>query len=248
MTSVYGPATYGDRIAGHYDDWYHPGAMPAAAAARFLADLARSGPALELGIGTGRLALPLREAGVPVHGIDASEEMIAKLRAKPGGADLPVTIGSFADFDLGQKFSLVFVAFNTFWALLTQEEQLSCLRAVSRHLTDDGLFVMEAFLPDVSRFDRGQRTQTNWIKTDTVMLETTRHDPVKQRVDTCYVLLEDGKPVQTFPVQLRYVYISELSLMAQMAGLTLRERWSDWGREPFGPTSAKHISVWGLAR
>jgi SAM-dependent methyltransferase len=241
---TYGPATYGDRIAEQYDTWYATPAFDPAAAVRFLAPLAADGPALELGIGTGRIAVPLAAAGVEAHGIDASLAMVAKLRAKPGGDRIPVTIGSFADFELGVRFRLVYVVFNTFWALLTQEEQLSCFRAVARHLADGGVFVMETLVPDPARYERGQRTQTSWVKPDATLLEASRHDAVRQRVDTSYILLEDGKPVRTYPVRVRYVYLSELDLMAAMAGVRLRERWSDWGREAFGSGSTKQISVW----
>jgi SAM-dependent methyltransferase len=241
---TFGPATYGDRIADRYDTWYTGPAFDAAEAVRFLAPLAGDGLALELGVGTGRIAVPLRAAGVAVRGIDASEAMVAKLRAKPGGKEIPVTIGSFADFDLGARFRLVYVVFNTFWALLSQDEQLSCFQAVRRHLAGGGVFVMETLVPDPSRYERGQRTQTSWVKLDATMLETSRHDPIRQRVDTSYVLLEDGEPVRMFPVRVRYVYLSELDLMAKIAGLRLRERWADWGREPFHATSTKHISVW----
>jgi hypothetical protein len=245
--STYGPATYGDCIADRYDEWYQGGPFDPAAAVRFLAAMAGRGPALELGIGTGRVALPLSAAGVPVHGIDASEAMVAKLRAKPGGPDIPITMGSFADFDLATRFPLVYIVFNTFWALLTKDEQVDCFRAAARHLTDDGVFVMEAFVPDTGRFDRGQRTQTNWVRVDAALLEATRHDPLRQRVDTSYVLLEDGEPVRTYPVHIRYVFVSELDLMARLAGLRLRERWADWGRERFDAGSVKHLSVWERA-
>ncbi|MGQ0669832.1 MAG: class I SAM-dependent DNA methyltransferase [Actinomycetota bacterium] len=136
----YGPGTYGDRIADVYDEWprypHHE-----EAAAEFLASVAGAGPVLELGIGTGRIALPLAAKGVEVHGIDASKAMVSKLRAKPGGADIPVTMGDFADVDVDGRFSLIFVAFNTFFGLLTQEDQVRCFRNVAAHLTDEGVFV-----------------------------------------------------------------------------------------------------------
>jgi SAM-dependent methyltransferase len=242
--STYGLATYGDRIADLYDEWYQGPGFDPAASVRFLAGLAGDGLALELGIGTGRVALPLKAAGVAVHGIDASGAMVAKLRAKPGGADIPVTLGTFASFDLKARFRVVYVVFNTFWALLTQDEQVDCFRAVARHLAPGGVFVIETLVPDPARYERGQRTQTNWSTADATLLEASRHDPIRQRVDTSHVLLEDGRPARVFPVRVRYVYLSELDLMARLAGMRLRERWSSWEKEPFGPASARHISVW----
>lgn len=251
MDEEYRPSTYGDRVAGVYDEWYlrpdHPYLGDIARTVSFLRELAGEGPALELGVGTGRVALPLREAGVEVHGIDASEAMVAKLREKPGGEHIPVTIGSFADFSLEMRFRLVYVVFNTFFALETQEEQISCFRAVARHLTEDGLFAMEAFVPDPTRFDRGQRVQVIDVGTQEVRLEATRHDPLEQRSTTQHVVIrEDG--IRLYPVQIRYAFVPELDLIAQLAGLHLRERWAGWNREPFGNGAAKHVSVWEPSR
>ena len=150
----YDAATYGQRIADVYDERTNaarPGQV------ELLHELAGEGPVLELGIGTGRLALPLAARGVEVHGIDSSDAMVAKLREKPGGDRIPVTMGDFCDFDLAKRFSLVFVAFNTLFALPDQEAQLNCFAAVSRHLLPAGRFLVEAFVPDLGRFDRGQR-------------------------------------------------------------------------------------------
>jgi SAM-dependent methyltransferase len=238
----------GDRIATVYDTWY--GQEPPSAidhVVNLLADLAGGGPALELGIGTGRIAIPLLERGIEVHGIDASASMVAKLKDKPGGDRIPVTLGTFAEFDLGARFRLVFVAFNTLFGLRTQDEQLSCLRAVSRHLTEDGAFVIEAFVPNTARFVDGQRLSTAQLGTDEVMIEASVHSPVDQRVDSHHVLIRDGE-VRIFPVQIRYAYVAELDLMAQVAGLRLRDRWSDWDRSGFDTNSAKHITVYELDR
>jgi SAM-dependent methyltransferase len=240
----YEPFTYGDRIADIYDHVY--GNMrPPDEQIDLLAELAGAGPALELGIGTGRVALPLAARGVEVHGIDASPKMVAKLREKAGGATIPITIGDFASFELGREFSLVFVGFNTFYGLLTQEEQIACFRAVSEHLTTDGVFLIEAFVPDLARFDRNQRTATDEMTTDSLIVESSIHDPTNQRVDSHQVLLTDGEPPRLFPVSLRYAWPSELDLMARLAGLRLRHRWGDWDRRSFDGSSTKHISVWG---
>src|SRR5262249_52442218 len=147
-----------------------------------LAELARGGRALELGIGTGRIALPLAARGLEVHGIDASPAMVARLRDKPGGAEIPVAMGDFADVSVEGTFSLVYVVFNTFFGLLSQEEQVRCFENVARHLAADGLFVIEAFVPDMTRFARGQCLNAARVETDAVLLDASRHDPLSQRV------------------------------------------------------------------
>jgi len=241
----YGPSTYGDRIAEFYDAWFHP-PTDTQAAVDFLADLSMQGPALELAIWTGRIALPLAARSVEVHGIDASEAMVAKLREKPGGAEIPVTIGDFADVGVDGRFRLIFVVFNTLWALLTQEDQVRCVRNVAKHLTDDGCFVVEAFVPDPARFDRDQRFQTRKVETNRVFLDASTHDAEHQRVSVQILVLENGGGIRMFPVELRYVWPSELDLMAQLAGLRLRERWGGWNRQPFaGP--GWHVSVYERA-
>src|SRR5689334_8779162 len=152
----YSHETYGERVAGVYDDWYtdyDPAAI------EFLAELVHGGKALELGIGTGRIALPLAAKGVDVHGIDAAASMISKLRAKPGGDRLTVTQGNFAEFSLDEKFSLIYIAFNTLYNLTSQEEQVQCFRNVAAHLKPGGCFVLEAFVPDLTRF---KENQVNW--------------------------------------------------------------------------------------
>jgi SAM-dependent methyltransferase len=238
----YGPATYGDRIADTYDELYQD-TLDTEGAVETLTDLARGGPVLELAIGTGRLALPLAERGLEVHGIDVSERMVGKLREKPGGDSIPVTMGDFADIPVDGTFRLVFVAFNTLFGLLTQEDQLRCFANVPEHLTDDGVFVVEAFFPDLARFDRGQRIQVNHVDAESVMFDTSRHDPVEQRVDSQHVVITEGE-TKLYPVSIRYAFPSELDLMARLAGLELRERWGNWKREPFTAESNRHVSVY----
>jgi hypothetical protein len=241
----YTAETYGDRTADVYDERYEElFAEDTARAAAFLEELAGGGPALELGVGTGRIAIPLSEAGVDVHGIDASEAMLAVMRAKPGGERVPTTLGTFADFSLPPSFGLIYVVFSSFFVLLTQEEQLSCFRAVSRHLSEDGVFVMQAFVPDPSRFDRdGQRVSVEWLTVDELSLEASTHDPFAQRTESQQVVIRDGS-VRMHPVRIRYAYPSELDLMARLAGLRLRERWAGWDRQPYPSGNWMHVSVW----
>ena len=241
----YGPSTYGDRIADVYDEMVADGpyADDPSTAVDFLASIAGGGPVLELGIGTGRVALPLAETGVPVHGIDASQAMVERLRSKPGGDAIPVTIGDFRAFSIDQRFSVVYVPFNTFFGLLTQEDQVTCFRTVARHLAAGGVFVMEAFVPDPARFDRNQRVSVIRADPDEVALEVTTNDPVAQSSESQHVVIrEDG--IRLYPVRIRFAYVAELDLMARFAGLRLRERWADWDRSPFSGGSGKHISVW----
>ena len=206
--------------------------------------LAAGRPALELAIGTGRVGLALAARGVPVTGIELSEAMVEQLRAKPGGDAIPVTIGDFAAFELDERFRLIYVVFNTFFAILTQAEQVEGFAAIARHLAPDGAFAMQAFVPDQSRFDaHHQRTAAISMGVDHVALEVSVHDAASQRTEGQYVVLRDGR-IEMYPVQIRYAYVSELDLMARRAGLRLRERWADWHRTPFGSNATNHISVW----
>jgi SAM-dependent methyltransferase len=238
----YGPATYGDRIADVYDAFYEE-TLDTDHAVETLAELAGPGPVLELAIGTGRLALPLAGRGLQVHGVDASERMVEKLRAKPGGEAVPVAMGDFADVPVEGSYRLIFIAFNTLFALLTQEDQVRCFANVARHLADEGAFVVEAFFPDLARFDRGQRMQATLVDPDRVMLDASRHRAIEQRVDSQHVVITEGG-TKLYPVNIRYAFPSELDLMARLAGLQLRERWGSWKREPFTDASARHVSVY----
>ena len=238
--NFYSNETYGERVAGVYDEWYSehdPHAIDA------LADLAGGGKALELGIGTGRIAVPLAASGVDVQGIDAAESMISRLRSKPGGERIKVTPGNFAEVPVDEKFSLVYIVFNTFFALSSQEEQVQCFRNVAAHLAPGGCFVIEAFVPDVTRFTGGQVNWATKVTVDEVQLDVGQHDPATQRVVSQKVVITDGS-VRLYPVQIRYCWPSELDLMAQLAGLKLRERWSNWKREPFTSDSGQHISIY----
>ena len=241
----YGPETYGDRIADVYDTLYS--GLDTDGAVETLAELAGSGPVLELAIGTGRLALPLAERGLKVHGIDASEAMVAKLREKPGGDAVPVTMGDFADVPVEGSYRLVYVVFNTFFALLSQDEQVRCFENVAAHLDGEGVFLLEVFVPDLARFDRNQRVSAFKVESGRVVVNVDEHDPVEQVVSSQHVqVTEEG--VRFYPVSIRYAFPSELDLMARLAGLELRERWADWRKEPFGSGSGRHVSVYGRAQ
>jgi SAM-dependent methyltransferase len=236
----YSESTYGERIAGIYDEWYQ---AYDPAAIRVLSELAHDGSALELGIGTGRIALPLQAAGVNIHGIDVSPAMISRLRAKPGGENIPVTLGNFADLPVQGTFNLIYVLFNTFFALLTQENQLRCFKNVAKHLSSQGVFLIEAFMPDLARFTDRQTIRAISIDSDELRIDASQLDPAAQTITSQHVELT-GAGVRLFPVKLRYVWPSELDLMARLAGLSLQQRWEDWERAPFSADSGKQISIY----
>jgi SAM-dependent methyltransferase len=244
----YTASTYGDRIAERYDEWYAevPSSGDVERTVAFLREIAAGGTALELGIGTGRVAIPLRAAGVDVSGIDASTAMVERLHAKPGGAEIPVTIGDFRTFALERRFALIYVVFNTFFGLLTQDDQVEAFRAIASHLQPGGVFVMEAFVPDAGRYDRGQRFAVMDVADAAVHVEASQHDPVAQLTTSQRIVIGE-RGVEFFPVRIRYAYPAELDLMARIAGLALRDRWGDWDRSAFTALSGKHISVWAKA-
>lgn len=237
----YKEETYGDRIAEVYDEFYteyDPAAID------LLYELAGDGPVLELGIGTGRIALPLYEKGLTVQGIDASETMLSKLRSKKGGNEIEVQTGSFAKFKVDMRFRLIYVVFNTFFALLTQEEQMNCFKSAGEHLSPDGVFLLEVFVPDLCRFTDHQNVRTVNIGNGVVRIDVAQVDPVVQQVTSQHVLLSE-QGISMYPVKLRYAWPSELGLMAQIAGLSLLHRWSSWAKDEFTKESNKHISVYG---
>jgi SAM-dependent methyltransferase len=241
----YEAATYGDRIAEVYDQWYGGGDDDGCV--ERLAELAGAGPALELGIGTGRIAIPLAGRGVEVHGIDASAAMVERLRAKPGGQAIPVTVADFADLGgVGGSYTLVYAVFNTFFALLTQDDQVRCMTGAAQRLRPGGAFVVEVFVPDVRRFDRDQNLTVRHLGLEEARLDLTRHDPVAQRIDFHNIVLGPGG-IRMQPGALRYAWPAELDVMARLAGLRLRERRAGWRREPFTAEARGHVSVYQRA-
>ncbi len=237
----YRPETFGEHIAGVYDDmWadFDPAAITA------LSRLAQGGRALELGIGTGRIALPLREAGIDVSGLDVSEAMVAQMRGKPGGAAVQVTFGDFVDVNVEGRYALIYVVFNTFFALLTQDDQVRCMTNVARHLEPQGVFIIEAFVPDLTRFSGDQAVRAMQIEMGEVLIDVSAHDPVGQLITSQHMQFTE-RGMRMYPSRIRYVWPSELDLMARIAGLALKERWCDWTGAQFTASSTKHISVYG---
>lgn len=236
----YSLKTYGERIAGVYDQYY---SEYDSASVQVLAELADGGNALELGIGTGRIALPLLQTGISVHGIDISESMVAQLHAKPGGERIPVTMGNFADVKVKGQFSLIYVVANTFYSLLTQEEQISCFQNAAKHLTPDGVFVIEAFFPELTRFTSGQAMRATHIGENEVRMDISMIELDKQLINSQHMVINE-QGTQFYPVRLRYSWPSELDLMARVSNLRLRVRWGDWRKNPFTSASRLPVSVY----
>jgi SAM-dependent methyltransferase len=240
----YDETTYGARWAPYYDDIY---SSADDSMIELLARHAGDPPrALELAIGSGRIAVPLREAGVSVTGIDASEEMVAKLRSKSGGEDIQVSIGDFAEVDVEDTFPLIYLTFNTIFGLLTQERQVECFQNVADHLEPGGRFVIDCFVPDVRRFDEyNTRMGVSTIgSVDEHMFEMSVYDPVNQIVNSHVVRrVEDGTSV-VLPVRIRFAWPSELDLMARLAGLELEDRFGWYDLRPFNERSTSHMSIY----
>ena len=238
---------FDERVAARYDEdepeMFDPAVVDPAV--DFLVELAGEGRALELAIGTGRIALPLAQRGVPVHGIDMSKAMVARLREKPGGEDIGVTIGDFATTTVEGTFSLAYLVFNTIQNLTTQAEQVACFRNVAAHLEPGGCFVIEVGVPELQRVPPGETfhvfhvSETRW--------GIDEYDIANQGLISHHFQIVDGR-VERDSVPFRYVWPEELDLMAQLAGMSLRERWSSWTREPFTSESRKHVSVWEKPR
>ena len=234
---------FDEHVAARYDDSEEEMFDPAVVdpVVDFLVKLAGTGRALELGIGTGRIALPLAQRGVPVHGIDLSKAMVARLRAKPGAEDISATIGDFATTTVEGTFSVAYVVFNTIMNLTTQDEQVACFQNVAAHLERGGCFVIEVGVPELRRLPRGE----TFVPFDVspTHLGFDEYEVASQGLISHHYSVVDGK-LEVNSVPFRYVWPSELDLMARLAGMTLRERWSGWKREPFTSESTKHVSVW----
>jgi len=234
--------SFGEDVAETYRDVQRG---DESAAVTFLAQLANGGPALELAIGAGRIALPLAAQGIQVDGIDISPAMLDQLQAKPGGDKISITVGDFADVPVTGVYRLIFVVWNTLFNLLTQEDQIRCFQNVAVHLTADGSFVIETYTPAfLYRLRNDQYVDAEMIEVDEVKLDVLRHDAATQMLEESHVSLSQAG-IRLNPVVQRYAWPSELDLMARIAGLRLKERWGSWNRDPFNANSAIHVSVYG---
>jgi SAM-dependent methyltransferase len=234
---------FGERVAAQYDessaDLFEPAVV--GPVVEFLAGLAGRGAALELGIGTGRIALPLARRGIRVHGIELSEAMAARLRAKPGAEQIGVTIGDFATTAVEGRFSVAYLVFNTIMNLTSQEEQVACFQNVAAHLAPGGCFVIEVMLPALQRLPPGETVRAFTLTA--TRLGFDEYDVASQGLVSHHYSVVDGR-LEVVSMPFRYVWPAELDLMARLAGMTLRERWSGWKREPFTSDSTGHVSVW----
>jgi SAM-dependent methyltransferase len=239
------PSLYGERIADIYDT-LHPLPPDAAAAAAFLANLAGDGRALELGIGTGRIAIPLADRGVEVHGIDASPAMLDRLATKPGASSLRVRLGDFTDLSAEGSFDVVYVVLSTFFMLPTQEAQVRCFLEVARHLTPGGVFVVQVFQRGLDELLEHDALRVSVVTDDRVTLEAGRHDPLSQTIVMQRIVIGDGR-VRLCPITLRYARPPELDLMARCAGLRRRLRVGDWDGRSFTVHSPWNLTVYERA-
>jgi SAM-dependent methyltransferase len=239
--------TYGSRMAADYDlrAFGAPPESDTAEAVELLTTMldGRSGRILELGSGTGRLLVPLAERGFEVQGIELSTEMVARMREKTGGDAIPVHVGDMASFELPDRYDVVLLAYNTLFSILSQERQAQCLKTAAGHLAPDGKLVLECYAPYPLTRLPAKNVLTYSLQVDEVVLMPTMHNEVEQTIDVNVVVLrEDG--IRLFPSRVRYAWPPEIDLMARLAGLTLVERYSGWTREPFGPGSDGHVSVY----
>ena len=235
--------SFDERIARRYEVYWPELFEPAAIdpVVDFLAELAPVGAVLELGVGTGRIALPLSRRGIRVHGIELSPAMIARLRTKPGADAVGVTIGDFTTARVAGTFTLVYLVRNTITNLTTQDEQVDCFRNVAAHLEPGGRFVIEVYVPELRRLPPGETIHV--FTRTTTHLGFEEYDVAKQLAVSHHYWVIDGQ-LETFSTPHRFVWPAELDLMARIAGMTLRERWSSWTREPFTSESRSYVSVW----
>jgi SAM-dependent methyltransferase len=234
---------FGAEVAAHYDDPESPvfQAEQINPAVELLAGLAADGRALEFAIGTGRIALPLAERGVPVSGIELSRAMVDQMRAKPGGADIEVAVGDMTTTTVAGEFALVYLVFNTIMNLTSQRAQTDCFRNAARHLAPGGRFVIEVMVPDLRRLPPGQDAVPFEVSDRHLGFDT--YDTVTQAMTSHHVRFVDGQP-RYGAVPFRYAWPAELDLMAELAGMRLENRWQNWAGEPFTGESRSHVSVW----
>ena len=241
MDHEFDPAAYGTHVASAYDDVYAD--LSPDQAVGCLRDLAAGGAVLELGIGTGRIALPLAATGLVVEGIDGSPEMVEQLRAKPGGEAIRVEVGDFARTRMGRRYALAVLAFNTINALPSQDAQVDTFRNAAAHLDEGGAFVLENWVPDPAAFHAGRAVRVHEIGDRQVVIDVAALHPAEQRMTTTKLAFT-AAGVRLWPANHRYVWPAELDLMARLAGLRLESRWEDWTRRPFTDSSAAYVAVY----
>ncbi len=237
----FGPTSFGTLNAADYDRTQDPGTTPQAV--DLLTELAGHGRVLELAIGTGRVAIPMAQRGVRIEGLDASAEMIAEMRKKPGADTIPAVVGDMEDVPVEGPFDFAFLIFNTLFNLMSQEAQVRCFQNTAARLAPGGAFLIEAFVPDVTQFTKGRSFLTQKVDYEGVVLEAAVHHPVTQTVDYHYIRITRSG-INTRPLVMRYAWPCEIDLMARLAGLTLESRWGGWDRTPFTAQSQMHVSLY----
>lgn len=243
MEGFHPASSFGPAVAARYDDQPRGDEE---AAATFLAGLAQGQRAIEFAIGTGRIALPLAAKAIPVDGIEISPHMVERLRAKPGGQQISVTLGDMSVATTGQRYRLVYLVYNTIFNLLTADDQVRCFENAARHLTPDGRFVVEAALPHAwIRPGRPDYVHAEHVGIDTVGLDVARYDPVTQLLEENHVRLT-AQGITMSPIVCRLITPGEMDLMARIAGMRLVERFANWQRSPFDVQSRAHVSVYGF--
>lgn len=247
----YDDASYGDGFADVYDDWYADitDVDTTVATLAALAGLGALGPGassrvLELGVGTGRLAIPLAATGLDVHGIDSSAAMLERLTAKQGGSVVKVSLGDMVDDLPDGPFTLAFIAYNTIWGLLTEERQRRCFKEVAQRLTDGGVFVVEALVPDPALHDPPSQVGVRSMTVDRVVLSVTLSTVAEQRAEGHFIDISEAGGVRLRPWSVRWLTIEQLDALATAAGLALAERWQAFDRAPFSAGSTRHVSVY----
>ncbi|MEQ1872906.1 MAG: class I SAM-dependent methyltransferase [Ilumatobacteraceae bacterium] len=239
----YDDASYGDGFADVYDDWY-AGITDVGTTVATLSTLAGNGPVLELGVGTGRLAIPLAATGMQVHGVDSSSAMLKQLLAKPGGDAVRVSVGDMSDDLPAGPFTLAFIAYNTFWNLLTEQRQRGCFTQVAQRLATDGMFVVEALVPDPALHDPPSQVGIRSLAVDRVVLSVTRAKVEEQLAEGQFIDITEAGGVRLRPWSIRWVTVAQLDAMAEASGFALVERWEAFDRSPFSPVSERHVSVY----
>lgn len=231
---------YGEKYAEVYDSLYPP---PSTAMIDFLFEEAGNGPVLELGIGTGRVALELKKRGVNVHGIEISPKMIEVLKRKKGGKSIPVHLSSFSQIPASTKYSMIFAVFNTFFGLLHVEDQVTCFESISKSLLPGGKLVIEAIVPDLSSFSRNQALSVISVDSNEVVLSASLVNVPEQTLHSQKIYISE-KGIKMFPTAYRFTWPSELDLMGKNANIPLSQRFSNWNRDPYSRHSNVHVSIY----
>jgi SAM-dependent methyltransferase len=239
------PEEYGENWAKVYDEYVSDRwrVLDPTPTVKFLKELATAGSVLELGVGTGRVALPLAETGLIIHGLEASETMISILKSKPKANLISVIVGDYSEFDLPDRYSLIYAVYNGILMLHQRSDQINCFKSVERALEPGGKFVVEAQIPDLTGFRDGAQIELARMNDNSIELRVTEHRRIDQQLLVQHIWLEEGR-IRMKPVKIRYAWPSELDLMANLAGLNLESRYGGWNYESFDRLSHSHISVY----